>query len=127
MHFARDIFAMQKRYVPSEHKGACDASDNFLSLIRGRQEKLLKIFRNIQVSPRSVTHPNMSICEERTHKGSRGVPWSRDQTAWISLGILLLLCKHKEVVEDAPRLARGGKDFDLIKILLYKLNDFVMD
>jgi len=36
------------------------------------------------------------------------------------LGILLLLCKHKEVVEDAPRLARGEKVFDLIKTLICK-------
>jgi len=33
---------------------------------------------------------------------------------------LLLLCKHKEVVEDVPRLARGGEALDLDKTLLCK-------
>ena len=43
-----------------------------------------KVLRFNQGFPRNVTHPNVSICEERTHKGVQGVsPWSRDQTACI--------------------------------------------
>ena len=33
-----------------------------------------KVLRFNQGFPRNVTHPNVSICEERTHKGSRGCP-----------------------------------------------------
>ena len=51
--------------------------------------------------------------------GVQSALWSRDQTAWTSLGILLLLCKHKEVVEDVPRLARGREACGLSTALVY--------
>ena len=69
------------------------------------------------IAPRQSPARRANIkCDLSHTRGPGGsAPWSRDQTAWISLGILLLLCKHKEVVEDVPRLVRGEKDFDLVK------------
>ena len=56
--------------------------------------------------PRNVTFPNMSICEERTHKGVQGVsPLGKGSGVFLhSRRILVLFSDDKEPVGDVPQL-----------------------
>jgi len=69
IRFARDIFAMQKRYVPLERKGICDALNKTGYALREGTETLPYIFliTNRFVGCGALDAPHYLIRCEATH------------------------------------------------------------